>query len=82
MDIKRITVFRAGGTAAIENADVILDQTVDQFISLVAPKFGLPETGTYQLLGANGSPITGNLYKAVNTGDKVTLAPIGTGGSQ
>jgi len=81
MDIKRITVLRGGGTASAE-AEIIPDQTVDQFIPLVAPKLGLPETGTYQLLGANGSPIIGNLYKAVNAGDKVQLAQIGTGGNR
>jgi hypothetical protein len=81
MDIKKITVLRAGGTASTE-ADVIPDETVDQLIKLVAPLLGLPENDTYQLLGANGSPITGDVYKAVNAGDKVQLARIGTGGSR
>ena len=81
MDIKNITVLRAGGTASVE-ADVIPGETVDQLIKVVAPPLGLPESGTYQLLGANGSPITGDVYKAVNAGDKVQLAPIGTGGSR
>jgi hypothetical protein len=81
MDIKKITVFRAGGTASVE-AEIIPEETVDQLIRLVAPKLGLPEDETYQILGANGSPITGTLYKAVKAGDTVTLARIGKGGSR
>ena len=79
MDIKKITVLRAGGTAST-SAEVIPGETVDQLIKLVAPALGLPETGTYQLLGGNGSPIEGDVFKAVSEGEKVQLAQIGTGG--
>lgn len=79
-DIKKITVLRAGGGASTE-ADVMPKETVEQLIKLVAEHLGLPANGNYQLLGANGTPITGDVFEAVNDGDKVQLAQIGTGGA-
>lgn len=81
MEIKKITVLRGGGTTSAE-AEVIPNETVDQLIKLVVPKLGWPEDGSYELLGANGSPIKGDVYKAVNAGDKVQLSKIETGGSR
>jgi hypothetical protein len=79
-ETKKVTIIRAGGTASTDAIDVFPSDTVDQLCTLVAPKLGLPEGGFYQLLGPNGKPIGGDLYKSLNNGDKLTLAQIGQGG--
>ena len=76
---KKVTIVRAGGTSSTE-VDIFPSDTVAQIITLVAPRLGLPAEGSYQLLGSDGNPITGNLYKAIRDGDKLTLAPVGEGG--
>jgi len=78
-ETKRVTIMRAGGTASAE-AELIPGQTVEQLIRLVAPELGWPPEGSYQLVGPDGTQITGDVYKAVKSGDKLTLAQIGVGG--
>lgn len=77
---KKVTVFRAGGTASVEEVDVFLGDTVEQLITLVASQLGLPAQGNYRLLGPDGNQITGDVYKAVKEGDKLTLAQVDIGG--
>lgn len=78
-DSKKVTIVRAGGTASVE-VEIFPSDKVEQLCTLVAPQLGLPAEGSYQLLGPDGNPIQGDLYKAVKAGDKLTLAQIGQGG--
>lgn len=76
---KRVTIMRAGGVASQE-FEVMPGDTAEQLCVMVAPQLGLPETGSYRLLGPDQNQITGEVYKAVKEGDKLTLAPVGVGG--
>ncbi len=78
-EAKKVTIVRAGGTASAE-VEIFPSDSVEQLITLAAPHLGLPADGSYQLLGSDGKPITGDLYKAVRAGDRLTLAQIGQGG--
>jgi hypothetical protein len=79
-DSKKVTIVRAGGTASVEVDIFPTDKDIGQFCTVVAPHLGLPPDGSYQLLGPDGNPIQGDLYKAVRQGDKLTLAQLGQGG--
>ncbi len=78
-DAKKVTVFRAGGTSSAE-VEVSPGDNAEQLCTLAAPKLGFPEDGHYQLLGPDGNPIKGDVYKVAKDGDKLTLAQIGKGG--
>ncbi len=77
-DTKRVTIERAGGTSSVAT-EIIEGETIQQLARLAAPSLGLPEAGEYHVL-VNGAPITGDLYKAIKDGDKLTLAAQTTGG--
>ncbi|MEN3335188.1 MAG: hypothetical protein V7641_4553 [Blastocatellia bacterium] len=79
MEGKRVTILRAGGVASTE-LYLMPGDTAEQLCTMVAREFGLPEGGTYRLLGADGNQITGEVYNVVKEGDKLNLAQIGEGG--
>ncbi|MCC3440242.1 MULTISPECIES: hypothetical protein [unclassified Microcoleus] len=77
--MKKITVVKGGGTASTEVV-VYPGDSADNLIALVTEPLGLPKEGRYLLQGVNETAITGDVYKAVNEGDKLTLYQPGTGG--
>ena len=78
---KKITVVRMGGSASI-GLDVTAGQTAQQVCVIAAPKLGLPEGGTFRLLTKDETEISpdADIFAAVQDGDTVQLAHVGTGG--
>lgn len=80
MSGKNVKIELAGGVASAD-ATILPEDTLDQVIITAAKEFGLPQNGTYHLLGPDNKPIMEqNIFKVVKENDVLTLAPIGQGG--
>lgn len=79
---KIVTILLAGGTRSMEGAQILPGDSVAQVCRVAARALGQDEDARYRLLGQDGKPIAENVdvYKVVNDGDKLTLAPIETQG--
>jgi hypothetical protein len=79
-EVKKVKIYRSGGTASADDVEIIPGETADQLCVLVAPKLGLPADGSYRLLGPDRKQISGDVYKAVKDGDELIIEHPETGG--
>lgn len=70
---KAITIMKAGGGASIE-VEVFPGDDAAHVCTSIAPHLGEPADGRYQLFGLKGNSIGGDIYEAVESGDRLSVA--------
>ena len=79
-DTKTVKIFGPGCTTDME-LSIIPGETVDQVIEVAVRDLTLPTNGRYTLLGPEGTALTGDVYKAVKDGSKLSIGRLDDGAS-
>lgn len=72
VDSKMITIYLAGSTRSV-HFQLFPGDSAESVMEWAAPKLEIPFLYKNQLFGSDGNEITGDVYKATNKGDNLTL---------